>query len=58
MHLNQNRSGFSCESQIRNLYEDLAKVDNAGRVDAIVYNFAKACDVVPYDVLVQKLDGY
>ncbi len=50
------RNGFSCESQLVSLLQDLAdEIDNGGRVDAIVIDFAKAFDVVPHDRLVNKL---
>ncbi len=50
------RSGYSCESQVVTLFQDLAdEIDVGGRVDAVVIDFAKAFDVVPHDRLVQKL---
>ncbi len=50
------RSGYSCESQVVTLFQDLAdEIDVGGRVDAVVIDFAKAFDVVSHDRLVQKL---
>ncbi len=50
------RSGYSCESQVVTLFQDLAdEIDAGGRVDAVVIDFAKALDVVAHDRLVQKL---
>ncbi len=44
------RNGFSCESQIASLFQDIAdEVDDSGRVDAVIVDFAKAFDVVPHD---------
>ncbi len=50
------RSGYSCESQVVTLFQDLAdEIDAGGRVDAVVIDFAKTFDVLPHDRLVQKL---
>ncbi len=50
------RSGYSCKSQVVQLFQDLAdEIDAGGRVDAVVIDFAKAFDVVPHNRLVQKL---
>lgn len=50
------RQGYSCESQMLSLFQDISEsLDNGVQVDAIVIDFAKAFDVVPHDILLRKL---
>ena len=50
------RSGFSCESQVITVYQDIADSLDVGiRVDAIVVDFSKAFDVVPHGRLLEKI---
>jgi ribonuclease P/MRP protein subunit RPP40 len=50
------RGGYSCDSQLTSLIQDLCEiVDGHGEVDAILLDFAKAFDVVPHHILIQKL---
>jgi hypothetical protein len=50
------RLGFSCESQIITVCEDIADcLDEAVGTDAIIIDFSKAFDLVPLDWLLTKL---
>jgi ribonucleases P/MRP protein subunit RPP40 len=50
------RYGFSCDSQLTGLIQELAEiVDRKGEADAILLDFAKAFDVVPHHILIEKL---
>jgi hypothetical protein len=50
------RPGYSCESQVITVCEDIAEsMDNGDRIDAIVIDFSKAFDLVPYDRLLMKI---
>ena len=50
------RSGFSCETQLLGLTQDIAEaMDLREETDAIVIDFAKAFDKVPHDLLMAKI---
>ena len=50
------RPGYSCESQVITVCQDIADfIDNGDRNDAIVIDFSKAFDLVPYDRLLMKI---
>jgi hypothetical protein len=68
-HLNRNsilaffqhgfRSGHSCESQLINTIEELARnINNCEQVDAIILDFEKAFDTVAHTRLLNKLAHY
>ena len=46
------RPGYSCESQVITVYQDIAgTLDKGGRMDAIIVDFSKAFDLVPHSHL-------
>jgi hypothetical protein len=48
--------GYSCESQVITVYQDIAdSLDNGRRIDATIIDFSKAFDLVPHDGLVTKI---
>ena len=50
------RQGYSCETQMLSLFQDLNdSLDRGVQVDAVIIDFAKAFDVVPHDILLRKL---
>jgi hypothetical protein len=50
------RPGYSCESQVITVHQDIADlVDNGSRIDAIITDFSKAFDLVPHDGLLMKI---
>jgi hypothetical protein len=50
------RSGYSCESQVVTVCQDIAdSLDEGVRTDAIVVDFSKAFDLVPHDRLLTKI---
>ena len=50
------RPGFSCESQTITVCQDIAdSLDIGVQVGAIVVDFSKAFDVVPYGRLLEKI---
>jgi retron-type reverse transcriptase len=50
------RPEYSCESQAITVFQDMAdSLDNGGRIDAIIIDFAKAFDLVPHDRLLTKI---
>jgi hypothetical protein len=50
------RPGYSCESQLATVCQDIAdSLDEGVRTDAIVIDFSKAFDLVPHDRLLQKI---
>jgi len=50
------RTGYSCESQIITVCQDISDVlDEATRLGAIIIDFSKAFDLVPHDRLLKKL---
>jgi hypothetical protein len=49
------RPGYSCESQVNTVCQDIAdSMDNGDRIDTIVIDFSKAFDLVPHDRLLTK----
>jgi hypothetical protein len=50
------RPGYSCESQVITVFQDLAdSLDEGVSVDAIIIDFSKAFDLVPHDRLLMEL---
>ena len=50
------RTGYSCESQVLTVCQDIAdSLDEGVRIDAIIIDFSKAFDLVPHDWLLTKL---
>jgi hypothetical protein len=50
------RRGYSCESQVVSVCQDIAdSLDNGARLDAIIINFSNALDLVPPDRLLTKI---
>jgi hypothetical protein len=50
------RPGYSCESQIITVCQDIAdSLDEGVSIDAIIIDFSKAFDLVPHDRLLMKL---
>jgi hypothetical protein len=50
------RPGYSCESQVITVYQDIAhSLDNGRRIDAIILDFSKAFDLVTHDRLLTKI---
>jgi hypothetical protein len=44
------RLGYSCESQVITVYQDIAdSLDDGSRIDAIIIDFSKAFDLVPHE---------
>ena len=43
------RPGFSCESQVITVCQDIAdSLDNGDKIDAFIVDFSKAFDLVPH----------
>jgi len=50
------RPGYSCESQIVTVCQDIADyLDEGARIDAIIIDFSKAFELVPYGRLLTKI---
>ena len=50
------RPGYSCESQVISVCQDIAdSLDNGDKIDAIIVEFSKAFDLVPYGRLLAKI---
>ena len=52
------QSGLACESQIETVHDWMMALDNKTQTDAILLDFAKAFDKVPYKRLLSKLTSY
>ena len=53
------RRGHSCESQLINTIEEIARnIDHGGQTDVIILDFEKAFDTVAHQRLLSKLDYY
>jgi len=53
------RSGFSCETQLISLVEDISHaMDDRFQTDLILLDFNKAFDTVPHQRLLHKLQHY
>ena len=52
------RPRYSCESQVIAVYQDIAdSVDNGDMIEAIVFDFSKAFDLVAHDRLLMKIEN-
>ena len=50
------RQGYSCESQVTTVCQDIAdSLDEGVDIDAIILDFSKAFDLVPHGRLLTKL---
>jgi len=50
------RAGYSCESQVVTVCQDIAdSLDEGVRTDAIIVDFSNAFDLVPHDRLLTKI---
>jgi len=50
------RTGYSCESQVITVCQDIAdSLDNGDKIDAIIVDFSKAFDLVPRGRLLTKI---
>ena len=50
------RSGYSCESQVITVCQDIAdSLDNGDRIDGIIVDFSKTFDLVPHGRLLTKI---
>jgi hypothetical protein len=50
------RPGYSCESQIVTVCQDIAEyLDEGARIDAVIIDFSKSFELVPYGRLLTKI---
>ena len=60
--MNSNQHGFknhSCETQLVSTIKDLVKgLDNGSEIDLQIFDFRKAFDKVPHQILLSKLYHY
>ena len=52
------RRGYSCESQVVTVYQDIVdSLDNGNRIDTSIIDFSKAFDLVPHGRLLTKIEN-
>ena len=50
------RPGYQCENQIVSVCQDVAdSLDEGARIEAIMIDFSRSFDLIPYDRLLMKI---